>query len=193
MGHSLTRLWHHLLMISSKTGSQLVHMCDNIYKHNIHTIQPTLYPSLSLSHTHTHTHTHTHSTAFPCAADADLLGITTDECEPIYAFRHRLDFTSNNNGEFQQELADAALSASPDNPESLLDALLQVAVCDVSVCVLVCVCERLVKEMERVHSTSIIHCRNWFGCILNLIDNCRQNAFQLYKQCHFWSLYIFYY
>ena len=90
---------------------------------------------------HTHTHSHTHSTAFPCAADAQGLNIPRDQCGPIYAYRHRLDFTSNASS-LQEELDNAQLSASPDHPESLLDALLQVATCEVSVCVC-CVCVRV--------------------------------------------------
>ncbi len=75
-------------------------------------------------------HTHTHSTEFPCAEDAEVRSITADQCDPVYAFRHRLDLTDNATL-LQEQLDNALLSASPDHPESLLDALLQAAVCEV--------------------------------------------------------------
>ena len=82
------------------------------------------------SHTHTLTHTHTHSSDFPCARDANTLGLTVDDCDSVYAYRHRLNLTSDGTL-LNDELSNAKLSASPDHPESLLDALLQVAVCEV--------------------------------------------------------------
>ncbi len=84
-------------------------------------------------HSHTiHTHTHTHSIEFPCVEDADVRNIMSDQCDPVYAFRHRLDLTDNATL-LQSQLDSALLSASPDHPEALLDALLQVAVCEVKV------------------------------------------------------------
>ena len=62
--------------------------------------------------------------------DAEIRSITRDQCDPVYAFRHRLDLTDNAT-QLQMELDSALLSASPDHPEALLDALLQVAVCEV--------------------------------------------------------------
>lgn len=53
-----------------------------------------------------------------------------DDCDSVYAYRHRLNLTSDGTL-LNDELNNAKLSASPDHPESLLDALLQVAVCEV--------------------------------------------------------------
>ena len=53
-----------------------------------------------------------------------------DDCDSVYAYRHRLNLTSDGTL-LNTELSEAKLSASPDHPESLLDALLQVAVCEV--------------------------------------------------------------
>ncbi|XP_064385860.1 integrin beta-1-like isoform X2 [Halichondria panicea] len=69
------------------------------------------------------------NTEFPCAEDAEVRRITAEQCDPVYAFRHRLDLTDNATL-LQEQLDNALLSASPDHPESLLDALLQVAVCE---------------------------------------------------------------
>ena len=73
---------------------------------------------------------HRHSSDFPCAKDANTLGISIDNCDSVYAYRHRLNLTSDGDL-LNTELNNAKLSASPDHPESLLDALLQVAVCEV--------------------------------------------------------------
>lgn len=73
---------------------------------------------------------HIHSSEFPCARDANTLGLTIDDCDSVYAYRHQLNFTSDGTL-LNNELNNAKLSASPDHPESLLDALLQVAVCEV--------------------------------------------------------------
>lgn len=75
---------------------------------------------------------YTNRSDFPCARDANILQITADECDSVYAYRHRLNLTSDGNL-LNDELNNAKLSASPDHPESILDALLQVAVCEVSV------------------------------------------------------------
>lgn len=80
------------------------------------------------------THIHTHSQDFPCAADATKLNIQRENCEPVYSFRHVLDFTSNLTA-LQTELTNAKLSASPDHPEGILDAMLQSALCEVRMCV----------------------------------------------------------
>ena len=72
----------------------------------------------------------------PCARDANSLGIDVSECDSVYAYRHSLNFTSDGTL-LNDELNDAKLSASPDHPEALLDALLQVAVCEVGVVVMV--------------------------------------------------------
>lgn len=69
---------------------------------------------------------------FPCAKDANLIGITPAECERVYDFRHVLNFTSNVT-ELETRLNNARLSASLDNPEGILDAVLQAAVCEVRV------------------------------------------------------------
>ena len=74
---------------------------------------------------------HTCRSDFPCARDANSLGIDISECDSVYAYRHSLNFTSDGNL-LNDKLNDAKLSASPDHPEALLDALLQVAVCEVS-------------------------------------------------------------
>jgi hypothetical protein len=49
-------------------------------------------------------------------------------CEPTYAFKHHLDFTDDPDI-FKAEVNNSKLSGSLDNPESTLDAILQIAVC----------------------------------------------------------------
>lgn len=58
----------------------------------------------------------------PCFIDGDV-------CDPAYAYQHHLNFTSDGNL-FTTALNNASLSASSDDPEALLDAMLQVAVCE---------------------------------------------------------------
>lgn len=63
--------------------------------------------------------------------DAELLGITNSSCEPVYSFRHVLGFTSDETL-LEAVLNSTKLSASLDHPESILDAMLQSALCEVS-------------------------------------------------------------
>ena len=79
----------------------------------------------------------------PCFIDGAV-------CDPAYTYQHHLNFTSDGNLFtvsnkltiiiifirtvcFQTALNSASLSASSDDPEALLDAMLQVAVCEVSI------------------------------------------------------------
>ena len=93
--------------------------CKNFTKIVVHTLHAVCISFL-----------YTNRSGFPCARDANILRITVDECDSVYAYRHRLNLTSDGNL-LTDELNNAKLSASPDHPESLLDALLQVAVCEV--------------------------------------------------------------
>lgn len=62
---------------------------------------------------------------FPCHGE----GVSTpDNCRRAYTFRHQLSFT-NNYTEFLGKLEELFFSASYDSPESILDAMLQSAVC----------------------------------------------------------------
>ena len=70
-------------------------------------------------------------------ADADLRRLEREDCEPVYSFRHVLDFTTEVE-ELETVLNSSRLSASPDHPEALLDGMLQAALCQVYMCVRVC-------------------------------------------------------
>ena len=61
-----------------------------------------------------------------------MLDLDEQDCEPVYSFRHVLDFTSEVR-ELQGVLNSSRLSASPDHPEAVLDAMLQSALCEVGV------------------------------------------------------------
>ena len=68
---------------------------------------------------------------FPCAEEADAEGITQEQCDVAYAYRHSLDFTADPSL-FQAMVNSSTVSASTDSPESTLEAMLQAAVCEVS-------------------------------------------------------------
>ena len=119
---SSTNLCFHLLInlrkLAFTTPSAILHNVSTRFIHKSHT-----------SHINSR-NIHTYSSEFPCARDANILGLTINDCDSVYAYRHRLNFTSDGTL-LNDELNNAKLSASPDHPESLLDALLQVAVCEV--------------------------------------------------------------
>lgn len=69
---------------------------------------------------------------FPCAAQASNT-INTDTCEAVYSYRHVLDFTDNVTA-LETVLNRTKISASPDQPEGILDAMLQSALCEVGRC-----------------------------------------------------------
>lgn len=66
---------------------------------------------------------------FPCAEEADAEGITQEQCDVAYAYRHSLDFTADPSL-FQAMVNSSTVSASTDSPESTLEAMLQAAVCE---------------------------------------------------------------
>ena len=59
-----------------------------------------------------------------------ISGLNRSTCDSTYAFRHRLDFTDNASA-FATQVKQSLVSASPDAPESILDAIMQIAVCEV--------------------------------------------------------------
>ncbi|XP_065903728.1 integrin beta-2-like [Dysidea avara] len=65
------------------------------------------------------------ATSYPCAG----AGIPEGECDAIYDFRHRLDPT-NDTDMITMTFREANITASSDAPEAILDALMQVAVCE---------------------------------------------------------------
>ena len=93
---------------------------------------------MSTSYTHTHSLTvhfvtilYYYSPDFPCALDVGLIpGLNRSTCDSTYAFRHRLNFTSDASA-FEAVVRESLLSASPDAPESILDAVMQIAACEV--------------------------------------------------------------
>jgi hypothetical protein len=67
---------------------------------------------------------------FPCALDVGVIsGLNRSTCDSTYAFRHRLDFTDDASA-FAAQVKQSLVSASPDAPESILDAIMQIAVCE---------------------------------------------------------------
>lgn len=67
--------------------------------------------------------------SYPCAEAYSAVGIGPSECDATYDFRHRLNQTSDIN-EIKMSFQDVNLTASIDKPEGLMDALMQVAVCE---------------------------------------------------------------
>ena len=60
----------------------------------------------------------------------EIPGLNRNTCDSTYAFRHRLNFTEDASA-FAAEVNESLISASPDAPESILDAIMQIAVCEV--------------------------------------------------------------
>ena len=58
------------------------------------------------------------------------------DCGPVFGFRHQLSITENGE-QFKDAVANTNISGNIDSPEGGFDALMQIAVCQVNVLVII--------------------------------------------------------